>query len=472
MDSLPLPGFEESVATSCPTNHHEDEERKHKMPRGRRPKAVPAPKKVERQEALKNRIVGLAEELSGAGFADLLTELIPIKPVAQEVIDQKTSARIGHVEETLAVYLQRTSIKDNLSQRPPYDHIADPIYRRLMRDFILGAQMPEVKIAALRDLSGRIKSLDESSINYSIIDGLQRSWCYSTTVLLALHREKLVSDRCITVEAWDYFRPFIEKLGDPQAATRALLSRIIRYEIYYNIDLEGLLHYMVTFNTAQRSMSLKVQLEIMRRPLIDEIEAAANITIFRDTQDIEAQGKTQKPRDQFAASDIAVAAEAFITNNAQASQKEIAEDLLEKDSGYTTTGVDVGDIADVIYMLKRVAQDLHPLMLLVYEDEPGKKFYFSGGGTFLTGFAAACGYVRRRNNMKMLEGALEKLILLLKQESEDPFCLEEYQELIKNITSSRGKMMRRLVYDTFLRFFLGTTTRLEWTDAYRSLSLT
>ena len=338
--------------------------------------------------------------------------------------------------------------KQNAS-RCRFDHIADPIYRRLMRDFIQGAQMPEVKIAALRDLSGRIKSLDETGINYSIIDGLQRSWCYSTTVLLALHREKLVSDRCITVEAWDYFRPFIEKLGDPDTAARTLLGRTIRYEIYYNIDLEGLLHYMVTFNTAQRRMSLQVQLEIMRKPLIDEIEAAANIKVFRDTHDIEATGKMQKPRDQFAASDIAVAAEAFITNNAQTSQKEVAEDLLEKDSGYTATGVDVGDIADVVYMLKRVAQDIHPLMLLVYADEPGKKFYFSGGGTFLTGFTAACGYVRNRNNMKMLEGALEKLILLLKQPSEDPLGLEEYQELIKNITSSRGKMMRRLVYDTY-----------------------
>jgi hypothetical protein len=74
--------------------------------------------------------------------------------------------------------------------------------------------------------------------------------------------------------------------------------------------------------------------------------------------------------------------------------------------------------------------------------------------------------------MKMLEGALEKLILLLKLPSEDPLGLAEYQELIKDIKSSRGKMMRRLVYDTFLRFFLGTTTRLEWMDAYRSLSLT
>ena len=58
-------------------------------------------------------------------------------------------------------------------------------------------------------------------------------------------------------------------------------------------------------------------------------------------------------------------------------------------------------------MLRRVAQDIHPLMLLVYADEPGKKYYFSGGGTFLTGFTAACGYVRNRNNMRMLDGALE-----------------------------------------------------------------
>jgi hypothetical protein len=50
--------------------------------------------------------------------------------------------------------------------------------------------------------------------------------------------------------------------------------------------------------------------------------------------------------------------------------------------------------------------------------------------------------------------------------------VKEYQELIKNITSSRGKLLRRLVYETFLRFFLGTATRPEWTDVYRSLCLT
>jgi hypothetical protein len=209
----------------------------------------------------------------------------------------------------------------------------------------------------------------------------------------------------------------------------------------------------------------------MQKPLIDEIEDAAKIKVFRDIRDIEGQSKTQKPKDHFAASDLAVAAEAFITHNPQVAHRAIAEDLLEKDSGYTALSVDVGDIADVVGLLRRVAQDIHPLMQLVYADDQGKKYYFSGGGTFLTGFSAACGYVRNRNDMKMLDGALEKLIRLLKEPADDPLNLAEYQESIKEITSSRGKMMRRLVYDTFLRFFLGTTTRLEWTDAMRSLSL-
>lgn len=442
-----------------------------KMPRGRRPKTVPPPKKFERQEALKIRIMGLADELKSGGFADVLPPLAPIQPIAPEVTDGKTGAKIGHVQEALATYLQRTSINENLSQRPPFDHVTDPIYRRLMRDFILGAQMPEAKIAALRDRHGRVKSLSEDGIHYSIIDGLQRSWCYSTTVLLALHRDALVTERCITVEAWDYFRPFIEKLGNREEAVRKLLAHTIRYEIYYDIDLEGLLHYMVTFNTAQRRMSLQVQLEIMQKPLIDEIEDAAKIQVFRDIRDIEGQSKTQKPKDHFAASDLAVAAEAFITNNPQVAHRAIAEELLEKDSGYTALSVDVGDIADVVGLLRRVAQDVHPLMQLVYADDQGKKYYFSGGGTFLTGFSAACGYVRNRNDMKMLDAALDKLIRLLKEPADDPLNLAEYQDSIKEITSSRGKMMRRLVYDTFLRFFLGTTTRLEWTDAMRSLSL-
>src|SRR5438034_7127862 len=59
-------------------------------------------------------------------------------------------------------------------------------------------------------------------------------------------------------------------------------QRIIRYEVFSEIDLSGLLHYMVTFNTGQRRMSLAVQLEIMRQPLIEELEKQAQIPVWHE----------------------------------------------------------------------------------------------------------------------------------------------------------------------------------------------
>jgi hypothetical protein len=193
---------------------------------------------------------------------------------------------------------QRTSVKENVSQRPPFDHIRDPIYRRLMRDFLQGAQMPEAKVAALRRSDvGKVQDLAEKDILYSLIDGLQRLWCFSTCVLLVLHREKLISERCISADDWTYFKPFVDALGSANEATEAILGRIVRYEIFYEIDLEGLLHFLVTFNTGQRRMSLQVQLEIMHKPLIDEIEKTAGIQVFRDTRDLEGHAGAQNPRD-------------------------------------------------------------------------------------------------------------------------------------------------------------------------------
>ena len=58
---------------------------------------------------------------------------------------------------------------------------------------------------------------------------------------------------------------------------------------------------------------------------------------------------------------------------------------------------------------------------------------------------------------------------MLDRPEEDPLKLDEYTEALSLITASRGKATRRLVYDTFLRFFTGATTELEWTDTARQI---
>lgn len=438
------------------------------MPRGRRVKVEKsrAPTRLQRMQTAQQRMIRLKDELVGDGFGGLLKPPGPVRVLANPLHDPKTRGMVAHVEEPLAMYIQRVSVEGNFSQRPPFEHAADPIYRRLIKDFIDGAVMPESKVAMLsRTAEGsKVKSLDETDVRYSVVDGLQRLCCYCLAILLVWRREQLVRDGCITAESWQYFADSVSKTGEARAATEKLLKRVMRYEIFFQIDLAGLLHYMVTFNTGQRRMSLPIQLEIMQRPLIDDLENRGKVPVSHDVQMLPGM---QREKDRFAASDLVLATRAFITNNPQVMPAKEAEVLLEaerfsnEDQGYLEN---VGEIDDVVRTLKRLATEIHPKIMQVYADDPNRRYILSGGGIFLVGLAAACGFVRNRNNMKMLDGALDKLKTQLDRGVDDPLNLAQYHDALSRITSSRGKTIRHLVYDTFLRFFMGTTPELEWLD--------
>jgi hypothetical protein len=428
--------------------------------RGRRPKIAKAPTKLQRTEKIRELICRLPEDLMEGGFGSELQPPGPIVLLAGPMLDPKTGGWIGHVEEPLGTYIQRVTIDQNFSQRPPFDHVTDPIYKRLIRDFIEGAVMPESKVAALSRTAGDRKagSLDEPDFVTSVIDGLQRLYCEGIAILLVWRRDELVRDGALPADAWEYFKESVAAAGEPEAATSELLKRIMRYEIFYNIDLAGLLHYMVTFNTGQRRMSLPVQLEIMQRPLIDELEHRAKIPVWHE---ISKMPGLQRPKDKFSASDLVMATRSFITNNAQLTAAVEAERFMDEDQAYLDN---VGDIKDVVHALGRVATEIHPLVSRRYASDSSRRFILSSGGIFLQSLIAACGYMRNRNNMKMLDGALDKLRHLLESPDEDPLNLEDYSKALLMITTSRGKAIRRLVYDTFLRFFGGATTELEWLD--------
>ena len=150
-----------------------------------------------------------------------------------------------------------------------------------------------------------------------------------------------------------------------------------------------------------------------------------------------------------------------ITNNAQVTATTEAERFLNENQQYLDN---IGDIDEVAATLRRITTEIHPEIMRVYADDPNRRFILSSGGTFLLGLAAAAGYIRNRNNIKHLHVALDKLAKELKKPSDDPLNLESYQKALAMITTSRGKATRRLVYDTFLRFFGGATSELEWMD--------
>jgi hypothetical protein len=431
----------------------------------RKAKVSKAPTKLERFDELNRLIVRLPEVLVEAGFGELLQLPKPVELIYPPISDSKTKGWIGHVEEPLSCYIQRVSVEENFSQRPPFDHVTDPIYKRLIRDFIDGAVMPEAKVAALSRTAEdrRAKSLEQDDIYYSVIDGLQRLYCYCIAILLVLYREKLVQERCIPKDSWEYFEEYVTEKGTSGVAIKEILSRKTRYEIFYGINLTGLLHYMVTFNTGQRRMSLPVQLEIMRRPLIQELENIAKNFIYHEMQ--KSPGG-QKPKDKFAASDLVLATEAFLSNNPQVSATKEAERFLDKSQTYLENA---GDITDPVRALKFITTKLHPKIMQVYADNASHRYILSSGNVFLIGLIAACGYVRNRSSMKTLEVALDKLLTELESSVEDPLMLAEYQSACDMITGGRGRNIRRLVYETFNRFFMGYSTRLEWMDTAKMI---
>ncbi|HWH79671.1 MAG TPA: hypothetical protein VNT76_19965, partial [Candidatus Binatus sp.] len=128
------------------------------------------PTKLERARKLHDALTTLVQDLKNGDFAAMSRRPGPVTIFGPEIDDYKTDGKIGHVVEPLGIYIQRLSVKDNFFQRPPFDHMTDPIYRRLIRDFIEGAAMPESKIAAI-GWAGGVRALTDVNIRYSIIDG-------------------------------------------------------------------------------------------------------------------------------------------------------------------------------------------------------------------------------------------------------------------------------------------------------------
>jgi hypothetical protein len=51
-----------------------------------------------------------------------------------------------------------------------------------------------------------------------------------------------------------------------------LLRRQQQLEVFYKIDLAGVLHFMLLLNGAQRQMTAKIQLKLMNIPLVQLLE--------------------------------------------------------------------------------------------------------------------------------------------------------------------------------------------------------
>jgi hypothetical protein len=204
-------------------------------------------------------------------------------------------------------------------------------------------------------------------------------------------------------------------------------------------------------------MSLRVQLEIMKKPLIEHLKSEG-IPIWEDLGKMPGE---QKPKDKFLASDIVMATQAFVTHNAHVTTALETERFLDDNQPYLDN---IGDVSDIMRILKRISAEIHSKVIQTYEENSNERFLMTTADPFLLGFVAACGYVRKRGSMEILDKALDRLLNEFAGPGGDPLHIESYQRALDMINASRGKNARRLVDDTFRRFFLGMTTELDWLD--------
>lgn len=169
----------------------------------------------------------------------------------------------------------------------------------------------------------------------------------------------------------------------------------------------------------------------------------------------------RRPKDKFLASDIVLATQAFITHNAHVTTALETGRFLDENQPYLDN---IGDISDIMQLLKRISREIHAKIADVYRANSNQQFVMTDGDPFLLGFVAACGYVRNRGSMQILDKALDRLLKEFDRPGDDPLCLEAYERALAMIHAWRGKDARRLVDDTFRRFFLGVTTELDWLD--------
>src|SRR5260370_9474010 len=97
-------------------------EKEAKMARGRRakPQKPKTPTRLERLLKVRDKMIGLKDELVSDGFGSHLKPPGAVKLLAPPLTDPKTGGTIGHVHEAPCIYLSLSSPACNFSLRPPF----------------------------------------------------------------------------------------------------------------------------------------------------------------------------------------------------------------------------------------------------------------------------------------------------------------------------------------------------------------
>jgi hypothetical protein len=367
-----------------------------------------------------------------------------IEPVGQGLPDSKTGAMVVNALASVAFLLTKFSGLSHWFQRKTFHHTRDPIYQRLIIAILRGYYVPPLRVAAVADKGVVTNPL--LAEDWTLIDGLQRTTCFIIAVLMAVLGDKLIEMGCIDAKDFEIFRKDAEECD-----INELLSRQQQLEVFYQIDLAGVLHFMLLLNGAQRPMSAKIQLELMNVPLIKLLQNEG-IALVKEQ---EKAADYKLDRSSFKASNLIVGVQGYIQKNAQVVSTEEKESFLTDEREYLQ---DVVDMNEVIEVIKIVTGPLHNAVLSRLDST-----ILSEGEVFSTALMAAAGKYAEMTSFGQVLEALKRLVSDIEM-GKDPLAIETYWEVYGNIKSGKGRKIRSIICAAFLEYFRGNCKQLGWAE--------
>jgi len=371
-----------------------------------------------------------------------------IKTVGEGLPDSKTGALVVNALVSVVFLLTRFSGLAHWFQRKTFHHTHDPIYQRLIVAILKGYYVPPLRVAAVTD-QGIVED-PELATDWTLIDGLQRATCFIIAVLMAALREDLVEMGCIDESIWkETFRDHAEACDIDE-----LLNRQQQMEVFYKIDLAGVLHFMLLLNSAQRPMTAKIQLELMNIPLIKLLEQQG-IQLVKE-QEKAADHKLEKA--SFKGSNLIVGVQGYMQKNPHVMTAGEKESFLADEGEYLAP---VEDMGDVIKVLQIVTGPLHKAVLNLQDST-----VLSEGEVFTTALMAAAGKFADMTNFDQLLAALKRLVADV-ETGKDPLDLDTYWSVYGNLKSGKGRKIRSIICAAFLEYFRGNCKQLKWEENAR-----
>lgn len=371
--------------------------------------------------------------------------------------DQRINCFVVNARVDYDWYLAKTmGAEDNLSLQRDIIK-GNKNYRTLRADLRKGCVLPAIVLAAIQmdvpsiaqydTSSGFIEMLPET--REEIHSAMERINPEQIYIVDGLQRTNAIRETKSILEADEH-----------QEEMDVFLQRSLRLEIWLNIPFYSLAYRMLLLNAGQKPMSMKHQIDILSRGLMEDLRSVPYLEIFT----VKDKKRRVGPG-QFHLSTLAQAFQAWLQQSPNVDISNLIAEKLVIDDALDSLGDNLGETTE-----ESGHQPFYDFVdwLVKLDNALGADNYrFLGNDTVVLGIAAAVGFSLQKELLAdRVKPALERLLEEASKDEENPIGIDRFDDLRRSVDTKKsnvGEATRDLVFKTFREYIMqgGVSTMRE-----------